>query len=336
MTYCPECGAETEPEWAHCLECGTKLPERGELAAEVDPAAGSTAPSSTERPGTADTTATTAPDTAADSDSGYATGRKGLLAGAGLISVGAFLPWFKVTWLGTTVSKRGIEADGVFTLAAAALIALIAVIYWSLGTQVFGLLGGLGVTMLGALYLVDPFTGVSTNGTTEAAQQAVVPEIGLYLTLFGGAIATLASVYAITHNEGSSGGAATAAPAPEPTATTDERIDDHDATRDAGAGAGSESKPPSRSEATAGLAVADLPSEEQAAADAILSRLEGDHAVTKRDLKVNVYPDYQAGYDSADLWWSEFARPLLDAHDDVEALDGSGIRWRLADGARAD
>lgn len=50
-----------------------------------------------------------------------------ILGGAGAVAVGCFLPWISITapFIGT-VSKAGIEGDGVFFLAIAALIALFA------------------------------------------------------------------------------------------------------------------------------------------------------------------------------------------------------------------
>ncbi|WP_253741709.1 hypothetical protein [Halorientalis sp. IM1011] len=284
-----------------------------------------------ERSGGVDTTTitdqdSTAPetDTGEESGVGYPSGRKWLLAGAAMISAGAFLPWFSVRVLGTTVSKRGIEADGVITLVVALLIGGAALAQWSTGTQVFGTLGGLSVTGVGALYLFDPLAGVPNNSTTQITEQAVIPEIGLYLTLFGGAIATFASAYAIS-NEGPPADTSTAnAPAEEVsesgTDTTDAMETAADETTD---------KVSSPSELQAALD--ELPAEKQAAIDAVLDELEDGPAVTARDLRIQVYPDHQAGFESADAWWDEFVREFLEAREEIEQLDNSGIRWALAD-----
>lgn len=177
MTYCPECGAETESEWNHCQICGTNLPTQAKtekMSSDFD---------------------------SVNSKSNLPLGQKGLFAGSGIIGIGALLPWMSVNALGTTLTKRGVDGDGVITLVLAFLIAGAGIYQWSKKTQIVGVVGGVIVTWLSGIYIVDPLAGVTTE-SPDITQYAISIEMGLYLTIIGGAIAMLSSAYGFV-NEGS-------------------------------------------------------------------------------------------------------------------------------------
>ncbi|WP_245547760.1 hypothetical protein [Halovivax ruber] len=125
-------------------------------------------------------------------------GKKLALVGGGVTIAGAFLPWFSVEFLGTSVSRAGIDADGIFTLILAA-IAVVVVGRSRLGS--WGQKTWIGVTLIGIFvaflalgYINDPWMGVDEN-PSEEAETLVNIGIGLYLTAIGGVMLLAGPLY---------------------------------------------------------------------------------------------------------------------------------------------
>lgn len=119
----------------------------------------------------------------------YTQGEKAAIGGAGLSAVAAFLPWMKVSFIGT-ITVSGIDGDGVITLVVAlAVLGLVVLRDWDRMSAVGVLLGGLIIAGIGLLYISDPTTGVDTSGVSgEFVEGAISPAIGLYLTALGGLV----------------------------------------------------------------------------------------------------------------------------------------------------
>jgi hypothetical protein len=114
------------------------------------------------------------------------------LAGAGIASVGAFLPWMTVTVLGSTATKRGVEADGQLVLVAVAIVAAnVLFASWRKYNHLLTMLFGLGIAGLAVMYISDPTIGAefTTYRQQQLAENFIQPAIGLYVTAFGGLVA---------------------------------------------------------------------------------------------------------------------------------------------------
>lgn len=194
--YCPACG---EPAQAgkYCTACGTELPDESDGSAaqdhhqendkktadEIESADGSASEPSVGR---------------GPEDDGPITGQRVAIAGAALAGIGAFLPWFSASTVGTTVEVVGIDRDGIYTFVFSIIAAAVAWRYG--GRERWGRLSALGVValggftaFLGGIYIYDPWFG--SEAPRQAVQDAVQIGLGLYLTLIGGVLMTLAPVY---------------------------------------------------------------------------------------------------------------------------------------------
>jgi hypothetical protein len=125
------------------------------------------------------------------------TGKRLVIAGAALAAIGAFLPWFSASAVGTTVEVTGVERDGVFTLVFAVAAGAVG---WYYGDRSWGSWPPIGVVVLGGLiaffggvYIYDPWIG--QEAPREEVQNAVQIVAGLYSTLIGGAMITAGPVY---------------------------------------------------------------------------------------------------------------------------------------------
>lgn len=109
--------------------------------------------------------------------------RGAVLAGVGLVAVGAFLPW--VTLLG--ISKSGIDAaDGQITLVVVLVAGGVTLFgNWGTWSRVVAGLGGLWCLGIALLYISDPAFGIEERNVIT---QALSPGIGLYLTGLGGLV----------------------------------------------------------------------------------------------------------------------------------------------------
>lgn len=138
-----------------------------------------------------------------ESDEELVTGKRLVLAGAALAAIGAFLPWFSASAVGTTVEVTGVERDGVFTLAFAVAAGAVG---WHYGDRSWGRWPAVGVVILGGLiaffggaYIYDPWLG--TEPPREEVQNAVQIGVGLYATLIGGALVAAGPVYDRSNGE---------------------------------------------------------------------------------------------------------------------------------------
>lgn len=119
----------------------------------------------------------------------YSRGEKVTLAGVVVAAVGSFLPWVKVSLIGTQ-TVTGIDGgDGLIVLGIVAAVG-IALLVRDLGRIGRGLvaLSGLVVAGLAAMYINDPVAGVEFESQSEAelAQAVADPAFGLYVVLVGG------------------------------------------------------------------------------------------------------------------------------------------------------
>lgn len=130
------------------------------------------------------------------------TGRKVGLGGCVLATLGAFLPWFSITFFGSSLSVRGIDRDGKFTLLAGVIAAAVFYAYWKPNyAKVTGLLG-LFIGGLGLLYIFDPLIGASVSSDQEAfARSAINIGVGLYFTAAGGIAVAFGSYMEYTQPE---------------------------------------------------------------------------------------------------------------------------------------
>lgn len=125
-------------------------------------------------------------------------GKKTSLGGAVLVAIAAFLPWLSVDFLGTSITKTGIEGDGAITLVLAIIVAILILAShlgsWGRKTWWAVLVLG-GLTALLALgYINDPWLGVEQR-PPEETREFVSIGVGLYLTALGGAMTVLGALY---------------------------------------------------------------------------------------------------------------------------------------------
>lgn len=167
MPYCPDCGQEVSASDRYCQNCGYQL------SANITDSR------------TVETTATETVRTPTESESqGYSAGQKAVFLGTGLTVIGAFLPWFTIEVIGTTLTKRGIQADGIITLLLALVVAAGAILDWGVWAKRVAVICGLIIAGLSVMYIAEPLTG--TDVSNQFAEYAINVGLGLYLTAFGG------------------------------------------------------------------------------------------------------------------------------------------------------
>ncbi|MDQ2052838.1 hypothetical protein RBH26_20565 [Natronolimnohabitans sp. A-GB9] len=125
------------------------------------------------------------------------------LVGAAAVIIGAFLPWFEVSILGTAVTETGMDRDGWLTIILAGIAALsIAFTDWDTSHQAVVLVSGAIVALLAAAYVVDPFI-FGYEGPADQrqlAESAVSVGNGIYLTLIGGLLLVFAAVVSLNES----------------------------------------------------------------------------------------------------------------------------------------
>ncbi len=118
------------------------------------------------------------------------------LGSATVAALGAFLPWVTVSILGRSATVSGIDGDGVFTLVMTVAAGILVLVRsWDRINKIA--ITGLGVLTAGfaVMYIVDPAFGFEGSGPmAEAAQEALSPGMGLYVTLLGGVGLVVAGV----------------------------------------------------------------------------------------------------------------------------------------------
>lgn len=186
MSYCPECGFEVDRDDRYCPDCGHDLSSGGRDSGQSDVDRSVETPDAVTDPSPGD--ADENGDGPSPSTGRFTTGQKILLAGTGLAVLGAFLPWITANLLGTNVSVRGIDRDGLFTLILALLAGGVCLFRWGRIARASVFLLGILITAIGILYIGDPLFGVdiSTSTNPELLRAAVNPGFGLYLTAIGG------------------------------------------------------------------------------------------------------------------------------------------------------
>ncbi|WP_256394118.1 hypothetical protein [Natronoarchaeum rubrum] len=122
------------------------------------------------------------------------------LVGAAAIVVGAFLPWLEASIAGTTITRTGINHDGIVTLALGfAAIVVIAFAEWR--DAIKGLMLALGglVSAMAAVYIADPliFGYEGPEAQRQLAESTISAGSGLYVTLLGGLLLVFASAIAL-------------------------------------------------------------------------------------------------------------------------------------------
>lgn len=190
--YCTDCGTENDDDARYCSGCGTQLTEPTETPTETQTDDETTA--TTPQP---DTHSRDVPPTRTSENSlldRLGRARQSLILSCVGVVVGAFLPWFSVTVLGTTVTVAGIDRDGVFTLIVAVLVLGFALAHWTNRTRQASIVLGALVAGLSALYISDPYA-FSGSETTQLQRNAINIGFGLYLTFLSG-IGVAAAAYA--------------------------------------------------------------------------------------------------------------------------------------------
>lgn len=178
MPYCAECGVELDETDRFCRECGHET----DPASSPDPSPQTRSRGETNRGSAPE--AEPEPAVPADQSTGFTTGQKVVFAGAAVTVVGAFLPWITIGGLG--VSKSGIDADGVLTLAFGLVAGGGAVVRWGRWARVAVAALGLLTAGIGVVYIADPLAG--SGVTSQLARAAIEPASGLYVTALGGIV----------------------------------------------------------------------------------------------------------------------------------------------------
>lgn len=200
--YCPHCGAAGQ-SGTYCMECGEAIRDATEQTGDAgDDVQEAQEPDRPEEPGSTEGEET---EPLEESEEELITGQRLIIAGAVLAAIGAFLPWFSASALGTTVEVTGVERDGKFTLAFAVIAGLAG---WRYGDRPWSRWVVVGVVVLGGLtaffggvYIYDPWIG--QEAPRQEVQNAVQIEMGLYATLIGGALMAIGPIY--DRSQGDSG-----------------------------------------------------------------------------------------------------------------------------------
>lgn len=199
--YCPSCGDEQSADASYCMECGADLsasPEAFDSGQQTNPGDGSGAPpdgavaTSTERQATSAEVSTS---------TGWTTSRKVAVGGAVIAGLSVFLPWVEAVTGGVSASGMSTEIGPVAIVAA--IIALIpALLTWGRGFGWLSMIitGLAGVGIAGVSLLVMSLTSeTATIGRMSVEGQlvplaALQPAVGIYVTVLGGAVITLAAL----------------------------------------------------------------------------------------------------------------------------------------------
>ena len=348
MQYCPSCGESVTERDQYCSSCGRDLteathspqqPSDQQLPAEQRQAqprarqgeAGAHRGTGPQQPQEGQQPPAPGP----EQEGGIASwpiGRK-VVVGASLIgAIGAFLPWVTLQVLATSVTKRGIEADGRITLLFAILVFITATWRWTKWSRVFNTVTGFIILGLGTLYIVDPLVGARNQMTQQQLQyqEAITPGIGLYLTAIAGLLIVAGIVYDTWFNPDFRNPApqppqaqATGEDTVESTVENSHQMEDEEtdtstrSPRDSGDGEESDEEMFSSESGARGEFLR-----------ALGATMDEETVTTDRELKRDVYPEFQLGYESADAWWED-VRSLLQERDEFEQLDSTAKRWRL-------
>jgi hypothetical protein len=125
-------------------------------------------------------------------------GSIGMLAGAGVLIVGSFLPWASMSYAGTTMSINGTDAgkDGVITLGIGVLVgvaALLAIFGPKVRKPAYA--GGVVLALIaGAVAGVDINDIMKTNSSFGTISLGISVGIGLWLAAAGAVIAGVSSL----------------------------------------------------------------------------------------------------------------------------------------------
>lgn len=114
------------------------------------------------------------------------------LVGGAMMAVGSLLPWMTARSGFGTIEVSGLDGDGIITLVAGAVVALVAFVSLDRPT---GMPGKLVIQALGAIgFLVAVMDGMAANDRiAEMTSEVVVASIGagLYVVGLGGVAAVL-------------------------------------------------------------------------------------------------------------------------------------------------
>lgn len=77
--------------------------------------------------------------------------------------------------------------------------------------------------------------------------------------------------------------------------------------------------------------IEELSDVELEAAMTILETFKQDSVILAQELTNDVYPECEAGYETSEAWWADFAEPMLEDHSLIEKLDDTGRRWSLVE-----
>lgn len=128
------------------------------------------------------------------------------LIGAGGIVLAAFLPWITASGAGLSISVSGMDAGGLFTLAAAGVIATGVLLDWDRFIPAFSMMVGFGIMALGTMLIVNPIMltnlglgeGPAAEAGREVVKQLAEPGLGTYMTAFSGLVVCLSSGIGLT------------------------------------------------------------------------------------------------------------------------------------------
>ena len=179
MQYCPSCGESATEQDQYCSSCGRELTESThpqqqasedqppkEQQRQGQPRTQQEQPVQTQQPQQRQSPPTPAP----EQERGIASwpiGRKVAIGASVIGAIGAFLPWITLQVLATSVTKRGIEADGRITLVFAVLVFVLAAWRWTKWSRVFNTVSGVIILGLGTLYIADPLVGAREQMTQQ-------------------------------------------------------------------------------------------------------------------------------------------------------------------------
>jgi hypothetical protein len=126
-----------------------------------------------------------------------------VIGGAGLIAIGAILPWVKAEAGVFSITKNGTEGDGVLTFVAAVAIALVFLLGRRQKTVAWWVIVLSGFVLAVGLYDTVDISNKAdelANDSSSLVHVSATVGLGLWITLVAGVVALVGGVMALNHS----------------------------------------------------------------------------------------------------------------------------------------